>query len=313
MKAARLTGINKFEIVETEIGEPQSGEVQIKVEACGLCTSEIPVWNGYLAHYPFDNGFPGHELFGTVIKKSSDVKTLEIGDKVTAIKFPGEGYCEYLNIKEYNAIKLKPDSDIILGEPISCAINAIERADIQPGQSVMVLGCGFMGLLLVKLLKDKGCKPLIASSLRDFSVQKAKEYGADITIYPKENVKKRIKEITSSEGVDMVIESAGTQSALDLATDLIKIRGKLIVVGYHAGHRTINMGKWNYKGFDVINAHERADERYVEGMKKAVRLIESGELDFDLITHKYKLEEINEAFKLMENKPEDFIKGIIVP
>lgn len=110
-----------------------------------------------------------------------------------------------------------------------------------------------------------------------------------------------------------VIEATGAQQALDLATEIISEYGRLIIAGYHQdGLRNINMQQWNWKGIDVINAHERNPEVYIEGLKEAIRKTQEGVFNLEkLITHQFDLKEINEAFKMMQQRPEGFLKGII--
>ncbi|HEX2982200.1 MAG TPA: hypothetical protein VHO28_01515, partial [Ignavibacteriales bacterium] len=124
---------------------------------------------------------------------------------------------------------------------------------------------------------------------------------------------KEAREKINEEGFNVVIEAVGLQETLDIASELTKERGRLIIAGYHQdGLRTVNMQLWNWKGIDVINAHERDPQVYIEGISEAVKSTVNGKLSpFDLITHSYKLEELNEAFQAVKDRPDGLIKAYI--
>jgi threonine dehydrogenase-like Zn-dependent dehydrogenase len=102
---------------------------------------------------------------------------------------------------------------------------------------------------------------------------------------------------------------------LDLGAELTRVRGRLIVAGYHQdGPRTVNMQLWNWRGLDVISAHERDPEIYRRGMEEGVALLATGGLDLaPLITHTFPLTEINRAFGTAEARPEGFLKSVVLP
>jgi threonine dehydrogenase-like Zn-dependent dehydrogenase len=127
--------------------------------------------------------------------------------------------------------------------------------------------------------------------------------------------RKRVAELTGTRGCERVIEAAGTQQTLDLASALVATAGRLIIAGYHQdGPRQIDLQSWNWRGIDVINAHERAPERYVAGMRAAAAQIASGALDpAPLYTHGFSLDQSAAAFELLETRPPGFIKAWISP
>jgi threonine dehydrogenase-like Zn-dependent dehydrogenase len=120
---------------------------------------------------------------------------------------------------------------------------------------------------------------------------------------------------TGGNLADVVIEATGKQMPLDLGADLTRVRGRLIVAGYHQdGPRTVNMQLWNWRGLDVINAHERDPQIYKSGMEEGVRLLAARELDLEpLITHRFPLSDIERAFQTAEERPEGFIKSLVLP
>jgi threonine dehydrogenase-like Zn-dependent dehydrogenase len=112
----------------------------------------------------------------------------------------------------------------------------------------------------------------------------------------------------------VVVEATGYQMPLDLAADLTRVRGRLVIAGYHqGGPRTVNMQLWNWRGIDVVNAHERDPEIYKRGMEEGVALLAEGKLDLDpLITHTFPLEDIDRAFATTEGRPDGFLKSVVL-
>jgi threonine dehydrogenase-like Zn-dependent dehydrogenase len=111
-----------------------------------------------------------------------------------------------------------------------------------------------------------------------------------------------------------VVETTGYQKPLDLATDLTSIGGRLIIAGYHQdGLRQVNMQVWNWRGLDIVNAHEREPERYMFGMRQAIDAVASGQIVVhQLITHSVALEDLNDAFFLTKMRPEGFMKAVVI-
>ena len=158
------------------------------------------------------------------------------------------------------------------GEPLGCAMNIFRRSAIEPGQTVAIVGIGFLGAILTRLATDAGAR-VIAVSRRPFSLDVARNMGAAETIPMDDHngIIERVKELTGGVFCDRVIEAVGKQWPLDLAAELTRERGRLIVAGYHQdGPRQVNMQLWNWRGLDVINAHERDPKVYIQGIREAV-------------------------------------------
>ena len=122
-----------------------------------------------------------------------------------------------------------------------------------------------------------------------------------------------MKKLTEGQGCDCVIEAVGAQWPLDLASELTRERGRLVIAGYHQdGPRQVNMQLWNWRGLDVINAHERDPKVYVEGVQAAVEMVASGRLDpTPLYTHRFALDRIPDAFNAMKERPQNFMKALV--
>ena len=124
----------------------------------------------------------------------------------------------------------------------------------------------------------------------------------------------QVQQLTEGQGAERVIEAVGAQWPLDLATDLTRVRGRLVIAGYHQdGPRQVNMQLWNWRGLDVINAHERDPQIYVEGIRGAVEAVSSGILDPTLLyTHTFPLHQLDDAFEIMRERPDGFLKALVL-
>ncbi|HEX6015165.1 MAG TPA: hypothetical protein VFY87_25875, partial [Geminicoccaceae bacterium] len=111
------------------------------------------------------------------------------------------------------------------------------------------------------------------------------------------------------------VEAVGKQGPLDLATELTRERGRLIVAGYHQdGPRQVNMQLWNWRGLDVVNAHERDPKIYVQGIREAVDAVASGRLDPGrLYTHTFPLDGLGAALDATRDRPDGFLKALVIP
>jgi threonine dehydrogenase-like Zn-dependent dehydrogenase len=171
-----------------------------------------------------------------------------------------------------------------------------------------------MRALLTELTARAGAN-VFAITRRRFALEMAKRMGARHTLEMNDHwrIVEAVKAQTGGVGCDRVIEAAGAQWPLDLAGDLTRERGKLIIAGYHQdGPRQVNMQMWNWKGLDVINAHERDTSIYKRGMEEAVEAVVSGRLNpLALYTHTFPLERIGEAFRTMAERPDGFMKAMI--
>lgn len=314
MKAAILEQPGKFVIKSMPIPPCEPDEILIKSKACGICTSELDMWDGKAVGLEFPR-FIGHEVGGIVEAVGTKVKNLKRGDHV-AVWADGKGYAEYLAIKGEYAYKLLDETpfEYALGEPIACSTNGVRKADPQLNDSVAIVGCGFMGLIMLQILKARGVGKIIAIDSRPSVLALASELGANHTLNPKHtDVKTEVLNLTNGIGVDLGVEAAGNQFTLDLVTDLVRMEGKLEVFGFHQGQpRNVNWGYWNWMAFQIINGHVRSPRIYVEGMNIGLNLMESGKLKMDkLVTHRFTLGEINRGFEVASAKREGFIKGVI--
>lgn len=317
MQAARLLEPQRFEIGSVAVPTPGRDEVLIQVDACGVCMSDFYPWSGYGKSYPFGFGAPGHEVCGTIAAVGDEVSGLAPGRRVTAITFPGRGYAEYALAQAALTVALEEEhgAGVVLGEPLACAVNAMRRSTVRPGDSVLVLGAGYMGGLALQVLANMGAAPLIAADIRPSSRALATRLGADIVLdSAAADFQDQILALTDGKGAAVVIEATGAQSALDCAQMAIAIKGTLVIYGYHVGApRTIDMQQWNWKGLNVVNGHERDPFVYAQGMRYGLQLLKYGKIANELITHSFPLAAINDAFAALKAKPDGYIKAVVRP
>ena len=315
MRSAVISAPEKVEVQDVSLPEPQAGQVRLRLEGCGLCASNIPVWEGReWFSYPVAAGNPGHEGWGTVDAVGAGVENVQVGDRVAALSY--NSYAEY-DIADADKVVRLPEAlagKPFPGEPLGCAMNIFKRSDISAGQTVAILGIGFLGALLVQLAKNAGAR-VIAVSQREFSLEMAKECGADEIIPMDDHYKiiEKVKELTGEKFCERVIECTGKEWPLNLAGELTAERGKLIIAGFHQdGMRQVNIQLWNWRGIDVINAHERDPQEYIKGIRAAVEAVADGTLNPDkLYTHTYTLENIDKAFDNLKSRPDGFVKALI--
>lgn len=315
MRAAVLTGPGQMEIREIDLPEPGVGQVRLRLEGCGVCASNLTPWAGPdWMRFPTDPGSLGHEAWGIVDAIGEKVEGLAVGDRVAALTY--KSYAEY-DIADVSSVARLPESlagQPFPGEPLGCAMNIFRRSEIEAGQTIAIIGIGFLGAILTKLATDAGAR-VIAISRRPFSLDLARRMGA-AEIVPMEDhsaIIERVKELTGGTFCDRVIEAVGKQWPLDLAAELTRERGRMIVAGYHQdGPRQVNMWLWNWRGIDVINAHERDPKIYMQGLREAIDAIASGRLDpGPLYTHSYPLERLDEALNATRDRPDGFLKALV--
>ena len=317
MRAAVLTGAGKYRIEQVALPEPGPGQVRIKLQGCGVCASNLTPWAGPdWMHYPTAPGELGHEGWGVIDSVGDGVVDLEPGDRVAALS--GNAYAEYDVAQADEVVKLPPglrNLDIPL-EPFGCAMNIFRRSGISAGETVAVVGIGFLGSILVRLASNAGAR-VIGISRRRASLDLARKMGAVDAIPMDDHLQivECVRRLTDGRFCDRVIEAVGKQWPLDLAAELTREGGRLVIAGYHQDSpRQVNMQLWNWRGFDVINAHERDPRVAVRGMREAVAAIESGLIDpMQLITHRYSLDQLGDALDATRDRPANFVKAVVVP
>ncbi|MGN6377306.1 MAG: MDR/zinc-dependent alcohol dehydrogenase-like family protein [Sphingomonas sp.] len=316
MRAAILEAPGKMTTAAADRPEPAAGQVRVRLEGCGVCASNLEPWAGNeWTTYPGEPGGLGHEGWGVIDAVGEGVDGLQAGDRVAALSY--HSFAEYDVADADAVVKLPPalDGQPFPGEPLGCAFNIFRRSDIQAGQTVAIIGIGFLGAVLTRLATAAGAR-VIAISRRQSSLDLARHYGAAETIVMDDHyaIIEHVKALTGDRLCERVIEAVGKQWPLDLAGELVGEGGKLVVAGYHQdGPRQVSMQMWNWKGIDVINAHERDRAVQLRGLADAVEAVASGGFDpAPLYTHRYALDQLGEALDATRDKPDGFVKALVM-
>ncbi len=269
MRAAVCTGREKIEITEVPRPVPQAGQVVVEVKACGLCGSDV---DGYVGHHPMIK-WPiilGHECSGVIAELGPGVENWSVGDAVVVEPFFTCGTCPACRKGRYNLcrdLKLighqvagsladyviadarflhhKPANlsfeEAALAEPASCSLHAIERCGLKSGDLVVILGCGTVGSLAMQFASIKGVE-VMAVDVKDFKLDLAARLGADHVVNPtRDDVRKRVMELTDGIGADCVLEAVGRPDTLAVTVDLVKRGGTIMLMGW-SGSETDSIG-----------------------------------------------------------------------
>jgi len=303
-------------ITQSPLRSPEPGEVRVRLEGCGVCASNLGPWSGPdWMTFPTEPGGLGHEGWGRVDALGEGVDTLEVGQRVAMLSYNAYASHDFAPVDRVVPLPASLDGMPFPGEPLGCAMNIYRRSAIEAGQTVAIVGIGFLGALLTQLAAKAGAH-VIAISRRPESLAVAKDMGAEYTIAMEDHWKiiEDVRALTEGKMCDCVIEAVGKQWPLDLAGELTKERGRLVVAGYHQdGPRQVNMQMWNWRGLDVINAHERDPQVYIAGIREAVAAVSEGRLDpSPLFTHRYPLSQLDRALNDTRDRPGAFMKGLVI-
>ncbi len=267
MKAAVMTEPGKISIVKKDIPKIKDNQVLIKIEHVGICGSDIHYYeHGRIGDFIVkDPIILGHECAGRVMEVGGKTKSLKKGDLVALEPGITCGECEFCKSGKYNlcpdveflatppydgafveyiaypenmCFKLPDGMDTVEGaliEPLAVGFHAANQADAQIGESAVILGAGCIGLVTLMSLLARGVKEVYIVDLIDLRLEKAVDIGAKKALNAKEvNVVEEIMNLTNNEGVDIVIETAGSKIATQQTVDLVKRGGKIVLVGMAA-------------------------------------------------------------------------------
>lgn len=312
-KAAILVEPRRFEIREKEL-EMQADEVLIKIQVCGLCNWELNHFKGILGEYPMSLG---HEWAGIIVDKGSEVNSFQIGDRVAVLPDSLEGFAEFGVTKAKNCFLVGEGVDLknVLLEPLKCVVTVLRAAAPEPGDYGVVVGCGPMGLWCIQALEEKTMAGVIAVDVDEKKLDLAKRFGASYVINGKKcDVKEEIKSITQGHMADFVIEGTGRTEMLEQAAGYLKTgRGRLVLMSYYDRKAEgFDFRLFSDLSLQLLNPHPSYSLNPLDDARRAMALVNKGTFSQkDIITHKFGLEEIQKAFEIMENKPDNYVKGVI--
>jgi threonine dehydrogenase-like Zn-dependent dehydrogenase len=311
MKIAVLTEPRRLELLDEPVPEIGPDEVLVRVANCGVCASEVDIWEGKGTD-PFPR-FPGHEVSGVVERVGDEVATLVPGQPV-AVWTTERGFAEFLAVKaEYCLPADGLPLELALAEPVACAVNAVELARVSLGDDVVLIGAGFMGNLIQKLVAMRGPRHVIVADTRAEALARAERMGATRTVDVSAESLKDVVATLTDGGVDISFEVTGVQAPLLVLHEITRQNGKIVIVGFHqGGTREIPLNDWNWNAYEIVNAHFRDLATIMRGMGIGMRLLTSGRLDLsDLVTHRYSLAELGDAFAAAHERPQGFVKATV--
>jgi threonine dehydrogenase-like Zn-dependent dehydrogenase len=302
---ARLVAPRKFELASQTVSDPPPGSVRVKVLACGVCASELHAVEETLEAYPVTMG---HEPLGLIDAVGEGVRSLTVGIRVTG-GF-GPSFADYV-VTDHRNVVVVPDelsTEESIGEPLGCVVEGRRRTPVVAGDRVALVGGGYMGLLMLQVLRVTGAGDVVVIDPRESARSAAVTFGATETLDPDDLAGEL------NERFDVAFEATGTQPGLDLASRLVREHGMLSILGYHQARRTVDMQMWNWKAIDVVNAHVRRRDYLNEAIRRGLDLVRLGRIHpGKLITHRFGLDEVGEAFEALIAKPDGYIKSIIIP
>lgn len=230
----------KLVVEEVPSPEVKAGQVLVKVGACGVNFPDTLIIEGKYQHKPELPFSPGGEIAGEVIAIADDVKSVAIGDRVIAMCGWG-GFAEEIAIDADRVIPIPQEMDFVTASAFiltyGTSYHALkQRANIQPGETLLVLGAaGGVGLAAVELGKAMGAKVIAAASTTE-KLQIAKDHGADELInYTETDLKDAVKELTGGKGVDVVYDPVGAD-LFEPAVRATGWNGRVLVVGFAGGY-----------------------------------------------------------------------------
>ena len=336
MKAVRIPEAKIIEILdipEPEIEQPN--EVKVKIKRVGICGSDMHIYHGTnpLATYP---RIVGHEVAGEIIEIGSNVTKVAVGDHVVIepISYCGECYAckngrpnvckevsvfgvhedggmrEFAILSERQVHKVDPEIDwdeAVMAEPYTIGAQATWRGNVQEGQTVFIQGAGPIGITVLKMAKLRGATVIIS----DFTNERlafAKENGADYTINPSEvDIEAKINEITNDEGANIVIDAVGLPQTFELSVNVASVAGNIVLLGFNATPSSIAQMEITKKELTITGSRLQTNQ-----FGKVVELINEKKLTHNgLVTHKFPLSQIKEAFAFVEQNPQLVRKAII--
>jgi len=309
-EAIVLTEERKVELREVDVRDIADDEILVECKINGICMLEVSLFTGTEKFgYPYPLG---HEGVGEVVQCGKAVKGIEIGDYVTC-----HNWTRHQVVKASRAVVFKTppeDPATALVEPVSCITGALYSYRIMPGDRVLVLGAGYMGLLNVIGLAHSPISELVVTDVRETSLNLAKSLGATHTIDSSTEAGKEELSRLRGQPFDLVVECAGVQATMDQATAMTRRGGRLAVFSWHHQPRSVNLGAWHGGGFTVVNSSPMiSTDLSINQMERAVRLIECGMFDQNkLVTHRHSYRDAQEAMEIAAERREDYVKGVFL-
>lgn len=302
-RSIRYTSPRLVEIVEVDVPEPGPGQVQVEGLACGICAWDLHVYeNGSAWPAP-----PGHEGIGRVTKLGSGVTGIKEGDVVAGCEL---GFTE-LATRSAAGLYVLPDAaaarpEYWLVEPVSCAVTGLDHCRVHAGDRIAVVGCGFMGLLLVQLLGRYPLDALIAIDLDPRRLELARRFGATDALAAADAGVDDLRALD----IDCVVDCSGAQAGLELSSRIVKDGGRLNLFGWNHGTGSFPADLWHMRGLTIVNSAPNSALR--DTWPTAIRLLQRGHVDLQpLVSHVVELDAYPRLLVEAMTSRASYIKGVV--
>ncbi|WP_020639585.1 alcohol dehydrogenase catalytic domain-containing protein [Amycolatopsis balhimycina] len=308
-KSVILTGPRQFEIVRERVGPPDRTSVLLRVTRTGICSGDLDRWRLGAPPVPVRLG---HEVEGVVCALGEDAPRDLLGRRVTAW-VPGGGYAQYVSAESEHVVPLVPGVDGVLVEPLACCLNAWSCLPAAGGETAVVVGAGFMGELMTRLLDMSWFTQVVQVGRGPSERRHPAGARTGTGTVGEESAREVVGQATGGRGADVVVELTGTQSGLDLAGSLVRREGTLVIGGYHQdGRRSVDLGGWNYEAIRIVNGHFRDPKRVLAAMRWAAKLLAHSSVGHgDLFTHCLSLDDMNAGFEKLGGLRGNYRKGVL--
>jgi threonine dehydrogenase-like Zn-dependent dehydrogenase len=328
-KKVVFNGVKSIAFKDVTVPRPKPGQVLVKMTACGICQYDIKCFLGREKD-PAYLDWPGHEGVGVIVETGQGVSDLKPGDRITTIAFGGS-LSEHFTADRKDVAKIPDDvknDELWVSEPVACTVNALRQVRVEPGDDVVVIGSGYMGLLLIQGLPKEYICNLIAVDVDRRRLELAKKYGATEVIDPADlqpgspvegdsgprpdELVNAVFDITGRK-IDLVIEAVGKPGVIVPATKMLRNGGRLCLFGHHVEDEMIPTGAWHMQGLIVLNTTPFLSPDFSKDLVDAVKLMKNRVFDqTELITHRYKYSEIENAFAEVSEHPPGLMKSVLV-
>jgi L-iditol 2-dehydrogenase len=332
VKAVLIERPNDVAYVELETPSVGPGDVLVRSHVAGVCRTDLEMLRGGLTdprwvRFPL---VPGHEWSGTVAELGEGISELAVGDRVVCegmipcnrcrrckegntqlclnydqLGFTREGgYGEFVRVPRHVVHRLPESVSFAAGalvEPASCVFRALERARPRPGDTIGVVGVGTLGSLALTLARLYTPGALIAYGVREEELTFARALDADAAIHVAEQDPVAVTHERLGGGLDLVIETAGAAEAVDLATQLVRPGGRVVLLGIAGEGKLLELpaDRIMFADMDVIGSCSYPTSAWAG----VVRLLEHGLVDLDpIVTHRFPVERFEEAFAVLEER-----------
>ena len=320
-EALFIVNPNTIEIRSVELPDPKYDELQVETKAVGICAWDSYLYRGMSAPraHPYRIG---HEGVGIVIGMGQGVKGFAIGDRIFAGTGGDEMMAAHFNVK-YDCVAKIPEGedDYVkwVAEPTVCVVNLLNKADIQPADSVVLIGAGYMGLLTLQgLMRGSQAGVVTVFDTNPERLAVAREYAPDYCYNPASvEGLEHIERIKREGGANIVIEFAAVPESFELACELTaNIQGKLVLGSWHREPRTFDGTRWHTTGLEVLNLSPNSNSRFRDLTSRTAVLVKKGVYDTKrLVTHTARfgdMDGMNDIFNKSIKKSGGYIKGVVV-